>query len=354
MKKVGILTLHFSNNYGAVLQTFALYKTISRIDECEVTVIPFCKKSFSFDKNTPSKVGRSLMDEKRSNLRKFLLDECGTQIVDTEDITDYLGLEYYIVGSDQVWNTSFLIFDEKYFLGFVPENAKRVAYAASIGMSVKNNRFQEDIFKKYLPLFDDISIREIEHLKFVEECSGKNCELVLDPTFLLDRKEYEDLLPQREMTEKFILLFWIDHDDMLFQGIDFANKIALKYGYKIYHCFEDLPEKLIMNSAGSIYYGDIANFLWYIKNSELIITNSFHAVTFSILFERPFYAFSVKTMSSRINNLKYLFDIEDRCIDTFQPLEKVDFYMDYTLINRKLKVYREKSLKFLKKALDVE
>lgn len=353
MKKIGIITLHFSNNYGAVLQTYALHKTISRLDGCDVKIIPFCKKSFVFGKRTCSQIEQVLMNEKKNSLRKFLIDECGIEPLDTEDISNYLDIDYYVVGSDQVWNTSFLLFDENYLLKFVPENAKRIAYAASIGMNLKNNRFQRSVFEKYLPLFDDISIREIEHLNFVEECSKKKCELVLDPTLLLEKKDYEELLPQKEVCEKYILLFWISHDDTLFQGIDFANKIALKYGYKIYHCFEDLPECLIMNSAGSIYYGEVQDFLWYIKNAEIIITNSFHAVTFSILFEKAFYVFSEQAMSSRIENLKYLFNIKDRCIDTFLPMEDVNFDMDYEQINRKLKRYRKQSLDFLKAALDI-
>ena len=352
MKKVGIMTFHYSDNFGAVLQTFALHHFISSLPDCQVEIIPYCRSKYNTIKSS-SKVETELKVQKQKKLREFLISNCNLEIEDTEDIGKFLYFDCYIAGSDQVWNTGFAKFDDNYFLSFAPDRAKKISYAASIGMDIKkDDRFQKKYFEKYLPQFDMLSVRENEHIEFVKKYSNKECVLVLDPTFLIDRSVYENFVVDKPQKEKFILLLWLEHDSTMFRGIDFANLLALKFGYGIYHSFPDMPDRLIMNSLGSIYYEGVEDFLWFVKNADMIITNSFHAVVFSIIFKRPFYAFYVDSMRSRIENLRYMLSIDDRCIENFCSLNDVNFEIDYEKIDKQIEKYRKTSVDFLKKALE--
>lgn len=353
MKRIGIMTLHYSDNYGAVLQAFSLQHFISTLPNCDARIIPYCKEKNKTLVNS-SKIERILSEEKKKKLRDFLVNNAKLELEDTDNIMKYVYFDYYVTGSDQVWNTGFEKYDDNYFLNFVPGTYKKISYAASIGMNIKkNDRFQKEIFEKFLPEFDMLSVRESEHVDFITRSSGKECELVLDPTFLIDRSVFETLTSIKTKKEKYILLIWLDHDNTLFRGIDFANLVAIKFGYGVYHNLKDVPDRLIANSLGSIYYDGVEDFLWYVKNADLVITNSFHAMAFSIIFQRPFYTFFVESMRSRIDSLKRILGLEERCIELFLPLEKVNFDVDYVKINHKLEKYRKKSVEFLKRALDI-
>lgn len=353
MKQIGIITFHFANNYGAVLQTFALYKVIAGIPGCEPEIIPFCKNKIQYIDNA-SVIENILITEKMRKLRLFLKRECDLEENDIENLETYKRLDYYIAGSDQIWNTTFKEVCDYYFLSFAAEGAKKISYASSIGINInKEARLDIRPFRQYLPSFKALSVRESEHVAFIEKMSKQKCQCVIDPTMLLNVEEYDRFIANRNKKCPFLFLFWLEHDNTTFRGIDYANLLALKYNLQIIHYFLDVPERFIMNSGGSIYFKGIDEFLWHIKNADIVITNSFHATVFSVLFHKPFYTFLASRMRSRIDTLLSELCLQDRIIKTFLPLSEVSMKIDYQTVDKKIEKLKMQSMNFLKNALDI-
>lgn len=354
MKSIGMITFHFANNFGAVLQTFALYKVLTSMPNCEVEIIPFRKKEYQYLQN-PTSMEQRMLENKLKKLRGFLKRECNLAEEDVSFLEQYKKFDYYVAGSDQIWRIGANnVWSDYYFLSFAPEGSKCFSYASSIGMPVTSRRLKRELFEKFLPRFKCVSVREKEHVRFVSECAKQPCFWVLDPTLLLTKNDYDTLVADKKKEAPFLFLFWLENDANTFRGIDFANLFAKKYNLRIIHAFYDMPDRFIMNNGGSMYYQGVEEFLWYIKHADFVITNSFHATVFSILYQKSFYTFTVKNMNSRITTLLGELGLMDRLVNTFLPLTQVGWEIDYGTVNQKLEVLKKDSMDYLKQALDIE
>lgn len=335
MKKIGILTFHYVSNYGASLQAFALRKFLNSFINVNAEIIPYQHK------NCFRGIVQDFSDKKRwEKFDDFLRTYCGLKehaTYITQNLKEY---DYYIVGSDQVWNTSFDNVDKTYFLAFVPNNRVKIAYAASIGLSLDDIDFKKELFIKYIPQFDFISLREKTQCKFIESISGIKCEYVVDPTLLMDLSEYEKLCSKYENKKpgKFILFLWIGHDSLNKYAIDFANSIAIKYNLNIVHDFPHLPYNMFVNNQISIYTEGVESFLWHIKHAEIIITNSFHSTLFSTVFHKNFFCFIHKKVKSRVMDYLGLLRLENRLMNDYIPLNNINIDIDYTGVYGNLKI----------------
>lgn len=351
MKKVGILTLHYSDNYGAVLQVYALRRAINHFQGYEAEIINYVPKNFKYRLYVNNEDVRILLCQKRKAFEHFLQKECG---VNTAMVSEVVGnqYDYYCVGSDQVWNLDFS--NVEFFFPHLDENALRFSYAASIGMSIERTLQNEAVFQKYLPAFKAVSLREQEHLEFIQKNAGKECAWVLDPTLLLTGKDYETVIAKEKlMKEPFIFFFWLRHDFEVTRGIEFVNTISRKYHLPIVHTIFDAKGYTFYRDAGCMIYEGVENFLWYIKNASFVVTNSYHATLFSIQFRTPFYTFPVETMRSRIDTLKQKLLIDDRIVDKYISPEKLNENVDFVRIEEILSQERKSSFGYLKMALDV-
>lgn len=353
MKKVGIMTFHFCDNYGAVLQCFALKKTIDGLEDCRAEVVNFnpnWKPKWFTDNELQSKYLKKL--EEYEDFRKKYLD-IQSETVSDLDGENYPGCDYYVVGSDQVWNLSFSFSNPAYFLDFVKKDAVKISYAASVGMPLGHDKLDRTVFEKYIPSFKHISVREKTHEAFLQEFSDTKVQTVVDPTLLLNKTDYDELIPvDKKEDEKFIFVYFLKHDTTAPLTSSFVNMVARKYNLKVIHFFVDMPNKVFKNNSESFYFNGPRDFLWYIKNAEMVITNSFHGTIFSILYEKPFYTYVVKSMASRVTDLLEGLGLEDRIIRGYKKLEDVNFEIDFIEPHRILEEKRESSLEFLKKALD--
>ena len=352
--KIGILTFHAAKNYGAVLQCRCLYEVLKSLGH-DVSVIdyrpdyltePYRLWKSSFLKHPGSLIKASV--KMAGAIRRDKAFDAFEKELDLSSPDDS-SFDAIFYGSDQIWNDGYASFSENYLLAFAPPGAMKVAYAPSIGTDPeRSDRLREEPYRHWLPEFDHLSVRETGQRAFVESMSGKVCEVVVDPTLLLDRTDYEALLPEREKEGGYLLLFWLDHDNKLMQGIDFANSVALAQGLNIVHCFQKVPDSLMVNCAGSIYYGGVEDFLRYVRNADLVVTNSYHATIFSMIFRKPFYTFTVDSMRSRIDTLKELYGIGDRCVDGFLSPDSVSLDVDYGTIWRNIEARREESFCYLR------
>lgn len=350
MKKVGILTFHYSDNYGAVLQAYALRSTINRLPGCHAQIINYIPFGTKYTLCANTEEGRELLIEKRKLFEGFLRENCdiNTPVIHEISGNDY---DYYCVGSDQVWNMSSL--KEEYFFPNISDGAFRISYAASIGMSLEETRQYTELFQTHLARFKSISLREDEHVDFIRQLCKKDCQHVLDPTLLLLGEEYEPLLAKDTLVgEDFIFFFWLRQDMNL--GLEIVNSLSRKYKLPIVHSILG-AKKYTFRSVKKCMYGEgIENFLWYIRNARFVVTNSYHATLFSIQFRTPFYVIPEKSMKSRMDTLGKLLPVKDRILYHSIPTEKLDGSIDFDEIHNALTAARKKSISFLKDALDIE
>jgi hypothetical protein len=353
MKKIGILTFHYADNYGAVLQAYALRKIINSLPDCKAEIINYVPKRYVYYLHKDDGTEKKLLEKRRKLTEEFLMQECGicSSMIYNVKGNDY---DYYCVGSDQVWNIDFRENkDLQYFLPNLDDKATKIAYAASIGMEIE--RIDEKIFKTYLPQFNNISLRESNYIDYIEQICNVKCEQVLDPALLLNKDDYEYLIDKERIVKKpYIFFFWYKLDDEMMRCVEFVNTLSRKYGLSIVHSIIDAPRYMFNNDAGCMMNEGVEGFLWYMKHAEFVITNSFHGAVFATQFERPFYIFISNIRRSRLDNLVEILEVEDRIINGYISPNEMNKDINFEAIRNRLEVERYKSMNFLRNALDIK
>lgn len=360
MKKVGIVTIYDNENFGNRLQNYATQETLKKLGVEPITlknlrrcniktqnVIYAIKLYFVY-------IIKIIQNNIKKSSRQKIFEEFNNKYINLSDyyITGNSAkridkkFDYFITGSDQVWNPAFKRMSYIDLLGFT-SNEKKISYSASFGISCIEKE-EEDKLKKYLDDYKCISVRENEGKKIVEKVINRNdVEVLLDPTMLLTSSEWDKIAkrPQNLKNEKYILLYFLGPiPDECKSEID---RIAEKYKCDIIN---------VLDKNGSFYNIGPDEFVYLEKNAFLICTDSFHSSVFAILYNRPFVAFEriVKkaNMNSRLNTLLSKFKLENRKFEgeiTSQQLAN-----NYKNAEAILQEERAKSINFLRKALDIE
>lgn len=353
--KIAILTLPLHTNYGGILQNYALQAILKRMGH-EVYTID-CDKSNSSRMTTITKIKnrirRIICDlfhfYKTKKTKSFIHKHINTtskskyKIKHINDV-NYL-FDVVIVGSDQVWRPSYVYPNiETFFLNFISNpKIRRIAYAASFGTKNKEYNKEQiancrDLFK----LFSAISVREKSGLELIKEYDWK-CEnnpvLCLDPTFLLQKKEYQSLIGYNEARNDKFFCYILDRTQ---EKEELIQKIS-----------EDikLPPYIL---SGSDKILSIEKWIKAFCDAKYIFTDSFHGCVFSIIFNKPFIAFgNISRGVSRFESLLELFDLHNRLLcstnDYTDKMLKYEF--DWRSINNRKNSYVEQSLLFLQNAL---
>lgn len=241
--RVGTITFHFVNNFGGALQAYALQKVIT--DECNASVeiidyrnwfIRFTDtvRLFPITTNPEElKSGLRTMKQRFGRIRRmesFISKNCKltrryrSGAVLRRHVPDF---DKFVCGSDQIWNPFLACgLAEPYFLGFVQDKDKKISYAPSFGSS----RFLPVLAKKirkYLDDFSAISLREQDGAVFVKQVIGQNAVQLIDPTFLLDKEEWDVISVKPKLQAKYILLYIMQHDDSVYA---YARRIKERLG----------------------------------------------------------------------------------------------------------------------------
>jgi len=353
MKKTGIITFHFADNYGALLQCYALRHTINTFPDINAEVINYLPTQNFTKYANPSIQERYLLKLDRfDEFRKKCIGIKKPVIYDASDAERY---DYYITGSDQVWNTSWYLPLDSYFLDFVPCGSKRISYAASIGLPISSPGLDKKIFEKHIPKFDHISLREKTHIPFVSQFTDKEVCSVSDPTLLLKQDDYNELCKDTKHPDgDYLFLYFIAHDNSEPLIINYANMIARKFNLKVVYSMPDVPARLFKNESESAFSYGPKEFVSAIKHAKIVITNSFHGTIFSILHHTPFFTFLVPSMQSRITDILGETGLSDRIVYGYRPLSDDMLDVDFSKADTILEEKRKESMAFLKKALDIE
>ncbi len=367
-KKVDIITFQCAHNYGAILQVYALQQTIekmhkkveiinykNKIIERQYKVINVDRKNLkNFLKSIVSDI---LFFQKRykryQNFEKFIKERLNlTKIYKSEEAlkNEPPIADVYITGSDQVWNSNITYgLQDAYTLNFGKKNIKRISYAASIGNS-KISDNEKEIYKEKISIINNISVREESGKKALEQIIYSPIEVVLDPTLLLTKKQWENEI--KTLTgnkEKYILAYVVEKDE---QYIKIVNNLSEKTGLKIIHFGKTNPGyKNVLKSA---YTEGPLEFINYIKNAEYVVATSFHATVFSVIFHKKFFIIPHKKTGSRVTNLLDKLGIENRTFNTLEEFKNIDynFGTNWDNVEERLGKERKKSLDWLEKSIN--
>lgn len=334
-KKIAIFTLPLARNYGGILQAFALNKILTTLDyESYVLEVPINNLKYKI---------KSIVDSCNS-IRKFIKKNIKTVKVSSIDENEIKNrnIDTIIVGSDQVWRKSFSN-DLRYFLPNI-SGLKKIAYAASFGIDNWDyNEKETEIIKKSLNSFSGISVREESAINLCNDKLNILPHLVFDPTLLLNSSDYEKFVKKGSNT-KYIFVYLLDYTNT--NNLNFINNIKneRKLNIKQVSLYKNKLIKRILPTTS------IENWLSYIYNSDIVITDSFHGCVFSILFNKEFYILPNNAGgNSRIFSLLKLVGLEDHIITDYK--KTIFEEIDWKTVNSIIDTNRNKSINYLKRAL---
>lgn len=353
--KIGIITIHNSPNYGASLQTFALYTYLVQ-QGYNVEIIDLLRPSFNEFKPSkkfkPYQHFKPALKQKIKKVITFLFIKQKKTINKIPQYTNPISLnkfnqfnsqlkysqryysidelyktppkyDIYITGSDQVWNPTQNYCLEPYFLTFV-QNGKKISYASSIGIEELTKEEKKD-FSKWLYSYNAISVRENTAKALLTNIiRNKEIKKVSDPTFLLNPKYWLELSIKPDI-RNYILVFTLEFNSSI---VNYALELG-KQSNKQVIVLNQIQPIYETKKYISVYDAGPQEFLGYIANADLILTDSFHCTVFSIILKtKNFYTYidPWNIRGSRIKDLLQTFHLENHLLkqDKSQTWEELN------------------------------
>ena len=365
MKQIGILTFQASHNYGYMLQAYALQTYLQRLGYIPIIINlrkPIQKQVYaptlllSHPKSCLfrlfSRPLKSIMSQQKWNRFENFLEKVLNTSVECSDcdgvskIIDELNIDTIIVGSDQIWNTACLDFDESFLLPFNQLNRK-VAYAPSMGPDPEAMTVEyKKVFEKMLATFDFISVREERSSSFISQILGKEIPVVADPTLLIGEEDYEQLYGATSIIKEDYIFYYspIDKPEAFEKVVLLSEYTGMKVVVT-----QDNPYYKWKNIE-YVYNCGPRQFLNLIKYANITCGKSFHLLVFSLLLKKDFYTIEGDT-DSRLNNLLKISGLLNRNIKITDISVKTQSPVDYESVEKRLDILKKKSVEFLWKSL---
>lgn len=206
----------------------------------------------------------------------------------------------FITGSDQVWNLRWS--DSSYFLDFVPNDKKKYSYGASIG-SKEISPELSSMLRQHVSTFDGITVREESTAQLVSEICDRDVRMVLDPTLLLDRSDWDIVCSSRLMHQKYVFCYFLGDDEAM-------RHVSKEIAKRMQCVLVNIPHAPLDYKKCDEKFGDIdlydvdpSDFISLICFAEYVITDSFHASVFSNIYSKDFIAFGRKGMPEMNNRI---------------------------------------------------
>lgn len=365
MKKVAVSTIFYVCNYGTVLQAYATQQILDRLGyESEIIrYIPerlsnrrvllstgdasrsrALRNVVSIAVRTPGNIINRRIFDRFAEKHLTLTEKTYKNV--QEVASSLPDAEIFMTGSDQVWNSRYNEgIDAVYYLSFVPEDKKKISYAASIG----GDDFEEDEkieIKRILERYDAISVREKSAKEAISALGIDGVEHVLDPTMLLYKDEWKKLVSPRRVNNRYLLIYTLGRDKTL---IDIGAAIAKERGLKLVKIGLDFLWSLKLHKNDQFCTpNEFLSYFWY---ADYVVTNSFHGLCFSLNFDKQFSIVLPKTYATRLESLLEQFELTSRTVRSVGDLYHQKSSIDYTAVNKRIDDARRHSLSFLRNAL---
>lgn len=381
MAKIGIMNLQEVDNFGCVLGAYAVLNVVRRLSvDSEVELVDY--RPIKFKRSVFARVQGKLLRcrvyglrrewekywknrhlrnirkteypervERFERFRSEYLTRSAPCTIDTiRDIPQY---DIYLVGSDVVW-----LFDDLYFnhspmlLDFTDEfDCSRVSYAASLGNdpeSIPNKSLARKIYRRGLSRFDRVSVREEAAARYLSGLYSGEIACCMDPTLLLGPKDYGAMVKQANIGDRtgYIYVYTLNETGLLFERV---NQISRELGLPIIRCC-DHPEGY-ENVVEAAEGDGPCEFLKRIRNAKLVITNSFHAICFSLVYHKNFYAVRRVMQAYKMEELLKKIGLSDRYLDSIDTVSGINTPIDYGNADKLLADWRSESIDYLKNSL---
>lgn len=375
-KKVGILTYHGAYNYGSFLQAYALQKSISDRYRVDCRIINYRKdKQKEFyavikKNNSVRNIVKNVICfpyiRHLENRNKLFEQMITSELSLTEEYKNKKEIEercprfdLLISGSDQIWNSGILDFDDIYLLNF-NHNSIRISYAASMGSFPQLSVGAQNIFRRCLPLYNKISVREDETKSIIESFTSIPVNVCVDPTLLLDNSSYRLLIKEEYLNGRipkgdYIFFYSICYNkEMIERVMKFAETKKLPV-YMVFTGSASLI-KLKGKNLHVILDASVSDFLHLIEKARYVCSSSFHGTVFSLIFKKVFYVINELKdgeyiIDSRMYNLLKNINLDNRMINA--SFEECSERIDYDKVFLKLQDYTRKSWEFLDESMEL-
>ncbi len=364
--KIGILTLPIGHNYGGIIQAWALQQVLKRMGHqsflIELNDIPskcICLKypwraieKHIFGKNRP--IRRELIELQQKVILSQTIYYKNFEFINsqicryaTRSLNNISKKEFdtIIIGSDQIWRPVYARHHYKIADTFgkfaIKKGVKTLAYAASFGIDTLDEfaEKEKNTIKRYITKLSGISVREKSGLKLCRQL-GAEAQHVLDPTLLLEKEDYLKLIPKSTPVNSGIMTYILDSDE---KKDSIANEFSKQTRMPIFSTISDIP-----NEKG------ITDWLAGFRDAELVITDSFHACVFSIIFRKAFAVIPNNNRgSARIESLLKTMGLENNLVSSISDVRSPAEYRITENTVKNLQIMRESSLEFLKHSLNV-
>ena len=348
-------------NYGNRLQNYATYKTLNTFG--------FSPETYMFEKSKVDlkfyikfilqrlfayKLTGDSFFWKYTALKYINFNKFNKKYIPTKKISQIEEIntekeDFFVVGSDQVWNPEWYynLRKDMYLLTFAKPEQK-ICFAPSFGISQLPDKWK-DFFKEHLETFPNISVRESAGAEIVEQLIGRKADVIIDPTLMLDEAQWSIIArkPKNvDFSKPYILTYFLgERSERINSDLE---KYADENNMKVYN--------LLDKKQPEIFVSGPAEFLYLIKHSSLVMTDSFHACVFSFIFNKPFLVYSREGkedyMFSRIDFLLETLDLKRKFVDS--GLENQVFECDYSQSNTTLTHERKKAINFLKNSMNLK
>ena len=357
--KIGVYTFHAHHNVGAMLQAFATVKVLQGFGaEPElVNLYPYSLEESNhhrFKIHTLKDIIRFIylklhpqvrMMDRRFDLFHQQMPLSKRYFTVEEYISDPLTYDIHLVGSDQVWNLQKgYEYSRFYFLDYLPASSKKISFASSFGTT---DIVQDvDKVRKALSCFENLSAREDKAVEFIKHITGKHCTKILDPSLLLNQKEWDLVIPSTPIIKgKYIFFYGVNKDKNTWNII----KTVQKYIGVPVVGFPG-PIRPSYNFDKYIVDGGPLEFVNLIKHATFVITSSFHGLAFSVNYNKNFILVKYGERMERLESLVRSLDLDSHYVNS--PAEVNLFLNNYdnnNVTHEKLDIERKKSMDFLKK-----
>lgn len=372
--KIGILSLPMWYNYGGILQTYALQTVLNNLghetiyinrhhrpktssEKLKTNLNKFVKKTILGNKNYPLYPSVSQKAHISQNTLKFIDNEINpitNKLFSFSDLKNESIKKYdaFVVGSDQVWRPNYVPNIYNYYLDFVDNDLIKVSYAASFGTDAWEYTQEESAkCKELLQSFTSVSVREDSAVKLCESKYNVTASHVVDPTMLIPKEHYVELINKYEnepKTEKGLFTYILDENEEAKKIID---KVARAKGLTAFRVMPKPFDGDFSYKKEEYIFPQLTKWLKAINDAEFIIADSFHGSVFAILFNKPFIAIgNVKRGLSRFTSLFKMFGLESRLILNINDLDdaKINEEIDWKSVNEILHKEINTSTDFLK------
>ncbi len=367
--KIGIMTWYSYHNYGSALQVTALSEVLKRDNSVDVISYKPRGKAHSLPNNTFSaklrrefsrrkptvKFDRHVSNAEREAVFNDFLKRNISFSKQCDTLSDLLDLndsyDAFVCGSDQIWSPN--NYDPHYFLDFVKDPAKMIAYAPSIGLPTVEDKFAKEEIGKNIGRFKHLSLREQQGADLVKRLFGYDAKVVCDPSMLLTGDDWRKICCVTHDAPKrpYLLVYMLGINDSHWSIV---NEIAMKRGLdiKIIPVYESDN-----NRVGCIYEAvGPYQFISLIDRADVVCTDSFHGMVFSLLMHTQFVPFErfddrdSSNQNSRIYNLLSKFSLSENLI-SYCGNSKEIIDIDFSKTDKILDDFRAKSLEYLVNSL---